>query len=68
NRDVIEINIDDDLEGVGDTHVIDIENEKITEPSIVITDDTVSSFAYFAGLLMVSGMIFIVMKRKKKEK
>ncbi|MFQ7409629.1 MAG: LPXTG cell wall anchor domain-containing protein [Coprobacillus cateniformis] len=47
---------------------MDIENEKITEPSIVITDDTVSSFAYFAGLLMVSGMIFIVMKRKKKEK
>ncbi|MFQ7678916.1 collagen binding domain-containing protein [Coprobacillus cateniformis] len=68
NHNVIEININDDLEGVGDTHVIDIENEKITEPSIVITDDTVSSFAYFAGLLMVSGMIFIVMKRKKKEK
>ncbi|WP_368275830.1 collagen binding domain-containing protein, partial [Coprobacillus cateniformis] len=28
NRDVIEINIDDDLEGVGDIHKIDIENEK----------------------------------------
>lgn len=68
NHNVIEININDDLKGVGDTHVIDIENEKISEPSIVITADTVSSLAYFAGLLMVSGMIFIVMKRKKKEK
>ena len=67
NRDVIEINIDDDLEGVGDIHKIDIENEKIPKPVITTTDDS-TAIGIFVILFGASFCIFLELRKCKKSK
>ena len=62
NRDVIEINIDDDLEGVGDIHKIDIENEKIPKPVITVTSDS-TAIGIFVILFGASFCIFFRIKK-----
>ena len=67
NRDVIEINIDDDLEGVGDIHKIDIENEKIPKPVITVTSDS-TAIGIFVILFGASFCIFLELRKCKKSK
>ncbi|WP_282768730.1 SpaA isopeptide-forming pilin-related protein [Coprobacillus cateniformis] len=67
NRDVIEINIDDDLEGVGGIHKIDIENEKIPKPVITTTDDS-TAIGIFVILFGASFCIFLELRKCKKSK
>ena len=62
NRDVIEININDDLEGVGDIHKIDIENEKIPKPVITVTSDS-TAIGIFVILFGASFCIFFRIKK-----
>ena len=67
NRDVIEININDDLEGVGDIHKIDIENEKIPKPVITVTSDS-TAIGIFVILFGASFCIFLELRKCKKSK
>ena len=67
NHNVIEININDDLEGVGDTHVIDIENEKIPKPVITVTSDS-TAIGIFVILFGASFCIFLELRKCKKSK
>ena len=67
NHNVIEININDDLEGVGDTHVIDIENEKIPKPVITVTNDS-TMIGIFVILFGASFCIFLKLRKCKKSK
>lgn len=66
NHDVIEINIDDDLEGVGDIHKIDIENEKIPKPVITTTDDS-TMIGIFVILFGASLYIYLKLRSTKKD-
>ena len=67
NRDVIEININDDLQGVGDVHVIDIENEKAPKPVITVTSDS-TAIGIFVILFGASFCIFLELRKCKKSK
>lgn len=67
NRDVIEININGELEGVGDIHKIDIENEKIPKPVITTTDDS-TAIGIFVILFGASFCIFLELRKCKKSK
>lgn len=67
NRDVIEININGELEGVGDIHKIDIENEKIPKPVITVTSDS-TAIGIFVILFGASFCIFLELRKCKKSK
>ena len=67
NRDVIEININGELEGVGDIHKIDIENEKIPKPVITVTNDS-TMIGIFVILFGASFCIFLKLRKCKKSK
>lgn len=67
NHNVIEININDDLEGVGDIHKIDIENEKIPKPVITVTSDS-TAIGIFVILFGASFCIFLELRKCKKSK
>lgn len=71
SHDVIEINISDNLENVGDVYVLNVENERIPEitvvEKVVRTFDMLSSQSvYFIGLLVLSGLFLL--KRKKSDR
>ena len=66
NHSVIEININDALKGVGDTHVIDIENEKTPKPVITTTDDS-TAIGIFVILFGASLYVFLKLRSIKKD-
>ena len=67
NRDVIEININGELEGVGDIYTIVVENEKIPKPVITVTSDS-TAIGIFVILFGASFCIFLKLRKCKKSK
>ena len=67
NRDVIEININGELEGVGDIYTIVVENEKAPKPVITVTNDS-TMIGIFVILFGASFCIFLKLRKCKKSK